>query len=75
MTLGRRFGVVVVWLVVGGLSLRAQTPAVRKVAGDYLGQLASLHLKLHIEISPGADVVCSLDSPDQGAKGIALQQY
>ena len=71
MTLGRRFGVVVVWLVAGGLSLRAQTPAAKKVAGDYVGQLGSLHLKLHITISPGADILCSLDSPDQGAQGIA----
>jgi serine-type D-Ala-D-Ala carboxypeptidase/endopeptidase len=75
MTLGRRFGVAVVCLVVGGSAvggnaLRAQTPAVKKVAGDYLGQLGSLHLKLHIEISPGNDVLCSIDSPDQGAKGI-----
>ena len=75
MTPGRRFGLVVVclvagWLVVGGNRLGAQTPAVKKVAGDYLGELGSLHLKLHIEISPGNDVLCSLDSPDQGAKGI-----
>jgi len=74
MTLGRRFGAAVVWVVVvsmvGGNGLAAQTPAAKKVAGDYVGMLGPLHVKLHIEISPGNNVLCSIDSPDQGAKGI-----
>ena len=76
MTLGRRFGAIAVWVVAGWLvgganPLGAQTPDAKKMAGDYVGQLGTLHLKLHITISPGADILCSLDSPDQGAQGIA----
>ena len=56
--------------MVGGSGLGAQTPAMKKVAGDYVGQLGSLHLRLHLGISEGNDVDCSLDSPDQGAQGI-----
>jgi D-alanyl-D-alanine-carboxypeptidase/D-alanyl-D-alanine-endopeptidase len=75
MTLGWRFRAAVVGLVVsgvltGGKALSAQTAAVKKVVGDYVGQLGPLHLKLHIGISAANDVVCSLDSPDQGATGI-----
>jgi serine-type D-Ala-D-Ala carboxypeptidase/endopeptidase len=75
MTLGRRFGAVAVclvagWLVVGGNTLSAQTQAVKKVAGDYLGELGSLHLKLHVKVGAGGGFEGSLDSPDQGANGI-----
>ena len=79
MTLGRRFGVAAVWLVagwliVGGGALRAQTPATTNVTGDYLGQLGSLHLKLHLKVGAGGGLEGSMDSLDQGAMGIPCSE-
>jgi serine-type D-Ala-D-Ala carboxypeptidase/endopeptidase len=45
------------------------------IAGDYVGTLGSLHLKLHLKM--GADGVLSgtLDSPDQGASGLPCADF
>jgi len=56
-------------LVLGVMPLSAQMQ-VGTVAGDYLGTLGSLHLKLHLKVGVGGGLEGSIDSPDQGAKGI-----
>ena len=62
------------WLVVGvgmsgGTALMAQTQGAGSVAGDYVGMLGSLHLRLHLKAT-AAGFEGSLDSVDQGANGI-----
>ncbi|MGH8201176.1 MAG: serine hydrolase domain-containing protein [Steroidobacteraceae bacterium] len=45
------------------------------VQGDYIGTLGPLHLKLHITAAPGGGLSGTLDSPDQGAAGIACEDF
>lgn len=49
--------------------------ATPQIAGDYAGALGSLHLKLHIKATPDGSLGGTLDSPDQGAIGIACSDF
>src|SRR5579863_4833904 len=44
------------------------------ISGDYAGTLGSLHLKLHIQSDQGK-LTGTMDSPDQGAKGIPCVDF
>jgi D-alanyl-D-alanine-carboxypeptidase/D-alanyl-D-alanine-endopeptidase len=54
---------------IGGASALAQQKP--KVGGDYVGELGPLHLKLHIMAAADGSLSGTLDSPDQGAIGLA----
>jgi serine-type D-Ala-D-Ala carboxypeptidase/endopeptidase len=45
------------------------------VAGDYVGMLGSLHVKLHIRTSADASLTGTLDSVDQGAMGLPCDDF
>ena len=45
------------------------------VAGDYVGSLGPLHLKLHLKIDTEGALNGTLDSPDQGASGIPCADF
>ncbi len=45
------------------------------VAGDYSGMLGPLHIKLHIHAGAHGALSGTLDSPDQGASGIACADF
>jgi hypothetical protein len=40
------------------------------IAGDYVGTLGPLHLKLHLKSDSAGELTGTLDSPDQGAVGL-----
>lgn len=52
------------------MPFRARAQSKQNVAGDYLGTLGPLHVKLHLKVDPSGLVTGTLDSPDQGANGI-----
>jgi len=41
------------------------------IAGDYLGTLGPLHLRLHLKLDASGALSGTMDSPDQGANGLA----
>lgn len=41
------------------------------VAGDYIGSLGPLQLSLHLKAAADGSLSCTLDSPNQGANGLA----
>ncbi len=43
--------------------------------GDYVGTLGPLLLKLHLKADPGGTMSGTLDSPDQGANGLACADF
>ena len=45
------------------------------IAGDYVGSLGPLHLKLHLKTGADGALSGSLDSPDQGASDIACSDF
>ena len=45
------------------------------VAGDYAGVLGPLHLVLHLQLDTAGKLSGSLDSPDQGARGIPCTDF
>jgi serine-type D-Ala-D-Ala carboxypeptidase/endopeptidase len=45
------------------------------IAGDYVGSLGPLHLQLHLKTGADGALSGSLDSPDQGASGIACSDF
>ena len=69
--LSKRFLLVTVASVLSTYPGAAQTPSTSAATGIWLGSLATgsstLRLQLHLDPAVGA---CSLDSLDQGAKGI-----
>src|ERR1700679_1356118 len=52
--------------------LAQQKPA---IAGDYAGTLGPLHVKLHLKVDAAGAIAGTLDSPDQGAAGIACADF
>ena len=56
-------------LMSAGIQRLAAAPPTT-VGGDYVGMIGSLHLALHISAAADGTLSGTLDSPDQGAKGI-----
>jgi len=52
---------------------RAQTTP--SVSGDYAGTLGPLHLRLHLKLDPSGVLGGTMDSPDQGANGLACADF
>ncbi len=46
-----------------------------KIAGDYLGTLGPLHLRLHLKLDASGMLSGTMDSPDQGANGLACADF
>ncbi len=61
------------WLVfICPFTFAQQKPS---IAGDYVGSLGPLHLKLHLKTGADGALSGSLDSPDQGASNIACSDF
>jgi len=61
------------WLAfISPLAFAQQKP---NIAGDYVGSLGPLHLKLHLKTGADGALSGSLDSPDQGASNIACSDF
>lgn len=54
------------------LPARAEAPMIR---GEYAGTLGPLHVKLHLTAAADGTLRGTLDSPDQGANGIACTDF
>lgn len=52
---------------------RAQTTP--SVSGDYAGTLGPLHLRLHLKLDSSGLLSGTMDSPDQGANGLACADF
>jgi hypothetical protein len=61
--------------MIATMPFRARAQAKPTIAGDYLGTLGPLHVKLHLKMDPLGSVTGTLDSPDQGANGIACADF
>jgi CubicO group peptidase (beta-lactamase class C family) len=46
-----------------------------EIVGDYLGTLGPLHLRLHLKLDATGTLVGTMDSPDQGANGLACADF
>ena len=62
------------------LCLAAATVAVSgqtkpEIAGDYLGTLGPLHLRLHLKLDALGTLSGTMDSPDQGANGLVCADF
>jgi D-alanyl-D-alanine-carboxypeptidase/D-alanyl-D-alanine-endopeptidase len=64
------FSVLLGVCVIATMPFRARAQAKQNIAGDYLGTLGALHVRLHLKVDPSGSVTGTLDSPDQGAVGI-----
>ncbi len=53
----------------------AQSASAAPVAGEYLGTLGPLHLKLHLAVDANGKMSGTLDSLDQGAKGLPCADF
>jgi CubicO group peptidase (beta-lactamase class C family) len=62
-------------LVAGLLGSSALGQGKPKIAGDYVGLLGPLHLKLHIVQAADGSLSGTLDSVDQGAMGLACAEF
>jgi len=49
----------------------AQAQAAPPISGDYVGTLGPLHLRLHLKLGDSETLSGTMDSPDQGANGLA----
>ncbi len=62
-------------MVLGLGSSTASAQQKPTLAGDYIGMLGSLHLKLHLTVGADGAIGGTLDSPDQGAAGIPCSEF
>jgi serine-type D-Ala-D-Ala carboxypeptidase/endopeptidase len=69
------FSVLLVVCMIATMPFRARAQAKPNIAGDYLGTLGPLHVKLHLKVDPSGSVLGTLDSPDQGAVGIPCADF
>jgi serine-type D-Ala-D-Ala carboxypeptidase/endopeptidase len=61
------FGLLLAFCCSTALLSAQQTPT---IAGDYVGTLGPLSLRLHVTASGEGSLACTLDSPNQGANGL-----
>ncbi|RSL18927.1 CubicO group peptidase (beta-lactamase class C family) [Edaphobacter aggregans] len=69
------FSVLLGICVIATMPFRVRAQAKPNIAGDYLGTLGPLHVKLHLKVDPLRGVTGTLDSPDQGADGIPCADF
>jgi len=46
-----------------------------QISGDYAGTLGPLHLRLHLKLDASGTLSGTMDSPDQGANGLACADF
>src|ERR1035441_9537021 len=75
LSAAKRIALPVVLATVSLAALSASAQQKPTIAGDYLGTLGPLHVKLHLKADPTGSVTGTLDSPDQGAVGIPCADF
>lgn len=60
-------------LAVATAAVSGQTTT--EITGDYLGTLGPLHLRLHLKADATGTLSGTMDSPDQGANGLACSDF
>src|ERR1039458_3041697 len=75
LTAGKRTALPVVLATLFLATVSASAQQKLGIAGDYLGTLGPLHVKLHLKVDPTGSVTGTLDSPDQGANGIPCADF
>jgi D-alanyl-D-alanine-carboxypeptidase/D-alanyl-D-alanine-endopeptidase len=53
----------------------AQAQTTPHISGDYVGTLGPLHLRLHLKLDASGTLSGTMDSPDQGANGLACADF
>src|SRR5579864_2770818 len=61
--------------VVVAIPARARAQAAPAIAGDYVGVLGPLQVKLHLKVDAAGAITGTLDSPNQGANGIPCADF
>ena len=61
--------------IVAAMPFGAQAQTTPSVSGDYAGMLGPLHLRLHLKLAPSGTLSGTMDSPDQGANGLACADF
>jgi D-alanyl-D-alanine-carboxypeptidase/D-alanyl-D-alanine-endopeptidase len=61
--------------IVATMPFGAQAQTAPSVSGDYVGTLGPLHLRLHLKLDPSGAFSGTMDSPDQGANGLACADF
>jgi D-alanyl-D-alanine-carboxypeptidase/D-alanyl-D-alanine-endopeptidase len=57
--------------IAAAMPIGAQAQTAPSVSGDYVGTLGPLHVRLHLKLDSSKTLSGMLDSPDQGANGLA----
>lgn len=57
------------------MPIGARAQAAPDIAGNYAGVLGPLHVKLHLKVDAANGITGTLDSPDQGANGLACADF
>ena len=73
--MGKVVGLLLAIAVCGMASAMGGQTGTPAVVGDYAGILGPLHLVLHVEKDGAGKMTGSLDSPDQGARGIPCTDF
>jgi len=61
--------------VVATMPFGARAQATPHLSGDYVGTLGPLHLRLHLKLDASGTISGTMDSPDQGANGLACADF
>ncbi len=61
--------------IVPTLASGAQAQSAPPISGDYTGTLGPLHLRLHLKTDASGTLSGAIDSPDQGANGLACADF
>jgi D-alanyl-D-alanine-carboxypeptidase/D-alanyl-D-alanine-endopeptidase len=69
------FALLLFCIWVAAMPYRARAQAAAKIAGDYVGMLGPLHVKLHLKVDTAGGITGTLDSVDQGANGIPCADF
>jgi len=70
-----RFALLGALFIVATLPLNSSAQTKPDIAGDYIGTLGPLHLRLHLMSGASGTLNGTMDSPDQGANGIACADF
>src|SRR5215831_7208189 len=62
-------------LALAAIPLMQSVQAKPDIAGDYVGTLGPLHLRLHLKSDASGALSGTMDSPNQGANGIACADF
>ncbi|MGC2299472.1 MAG: serine hydrolase, partial [Acidobacteriaceae bacterium] len=69
------FALLLLAVCVVATPFKARAQVASNIAGDYVGALGPLHVKLHLKVDATGGITGTLDSVDQGANGIPCADF